>query len=47
MAHLTPGDIAPDFTLTAHTGAVVNLRDVLASGRRVVLAFHPASFTGG
>ena len=47
MAHLTPGDLAPDFTLTAHTGATVALRSVLASGRRVVLTFHPASFTGG
>ncbi len=47
MAHLTPGDIAPDFTLTAHTGATVVLLDILASGRRVVLTFHPASFTGG
>ena len=47
MAHLSPGDTAPNFTLPAHTGATVNLRSILASGKRVVLTFHPASFTGG
>lgn len=47
MRPLEPGDKAPDFTLTAHNSATVRLQDVLDSGKRVVLTFHPASFTGG
>lgn len=47
MPPLEPGDKAPDFTLTAHNGSTVRLQDLLDSGKRVVLTFHPASFTGG
>ena len=42
---INPGDMAPDFTLTSHTGSPVTLSDL--RGAPVVLAFHPASFTGG
>ena len=42
---INPGDMAPDFTLTSHTGSPVTLSDL--RGAAVVLAFHPASFTGG
>ncbi len=37
-------EAAPDFTLMAHDRAMVNLSDY--SGKRVVLAFYPAAFTG-
>lgn len=47
MQPLEPGDQAPDFTLTAHNGASIRLYEVLESGKRVVLTFHPVSFTGG
>ena len=47
MAPLSAGTKAPDFELTAHDSTRVKLYEVLASGRRVVLTFHPASFTGG
>lgn len=41
---LQPGTQAPDFTLNSHAGPVTlsNFR-----GRTVIVAFHPASFTGG
>ena len=39
------GDMAPDFTLTSHMGSPVTLSEL--RGAAVVLAFHPASFTGG
>ena len=42
---INPGEMAPDFTLTSHTGSPVTLSDL--RGAAVVLAFHPASFTGG
>ncbi len=45
MPPLQPGAQAPDFKLASHTGT-----DVLLSayaGRRVVVSFHPATFTGG
>jgi peroxiredoxin Q/BCP len=42
---LEPGTPAPDFTLAAHTGGQVTLSSY--RGKKVVLAFHPASFTGG
>ncbi len=41
---LQPGTQAPDFTLNAHSGEVT-LSDL--RGKIVVVAFHPASFTGG
>lgn len=47
MALLKNGEKAPDFELTAHNSKRVRLYEVLDSGRRVILTFHPASFTGG
>ena len=47
MAFLTKGETAPDFELTAHNSKRIKLYDLLDSGRRVILTFHPASFTGG
>ncbi len=47
MPAIASGTKAPDFTLTAHDGEFVRLYDVLAEGWRVILTFHPASFTGG
>ncbi len=38
------GDMAPDFTLTAHDKSSVILSDL--RGRRTILAFYPAAFTG-
>jgi hypothetical protein len=46
MAELRPGDVAPDFTLTASDGRTYRLRD--STGKRaVVLAWFPKAFTGG
>ena len=42
---INPGEMAPDFTLTSQDGSPVTLSDL--RGAAVVLAFHPASFTGG
>lgn len=39
------GDVAPDFTLTSHTGEQVSLHD--HRGRWVVLYFYPADDTPG
>jgi len=41
---LQPGTLAPDFTLNTHSGAV-KLSDF--RGKKIVIGFHPASFTGG
>lgn len=41
---VTVGDIAPAFTLTATDKSQVSLSD--HAGKRVVLAFYPAAFTG-
>jgi peroxiredoxin len=41
-----PGDVAaPEFTATAHTGDARTRADLL--GRRTVMWFYPAAFTGG
>lgn len=42
---LTPGDPAPDFTLTSDTGAEVSLGDL--RGRKVIVYFYPAAMTPG
>jgi len=47
MSFLKKGEKAPDFELTAHNSKRVRLYELLDSGRRVILTFHPASFTGG
>ena len=43
---LSPGDPAPDFTLTSSDGQAVSLAGLLAKGP-VILAFFPKAFTGG
>ena len=42
---LSPGDPAPDFTLTDDTGQQVSLADL--RGRKVVVYFYPAALTPG
>jgi peroxiredoxin Q/BCP len=42
---LKVGDLAPDFTVKAHTGEEVSLKDL--KGRRVVLWFYPKADTPG
>ena len=44
-ARLTPGDRAPDFTLTSDTGEQVSLADL--RGQKVVVYFYPAAMTPG
>lgn len=45
MPQLSPGDTAPDFTLTAADGSSVTLSDL--RGRRVIVYFYPAAMTPG
>ena len=45
MARLSPGDIAPDFTLTSDTGEEVSLSGL--RGRKVIVYFYPAAMTPG
>ncbi|MDF1606426.1 thioredoxin-dependent thiol peroxidase [Nocardioides sp. YIM 152315] len=42
---LSPGDTAPEFTLTDDSGAEVALGDFL--GRKVIVYFYPAAMTPG
>ncbi|HYO38329.1 MAG TPA: thioredoxin-dependent thiol peroxidase [Nocardioidaceae bacterium] len=42
---LSPGDPAPDFTLTSDTGAEVSLSGL--RGRKVIVYFYPAAMTPG
>jgi len=42
---LSPGDPAPDFTLTSDTGEQVSLADL--RGRKVIVYFYPAAMTPG
>ena len=42
---LSPGDPAPDFTLTSDTGEQVSLSD--RRGRKVIVYFYPAAMTPG
>ena len=46
MVQLKAGAEAPDFTLPSHTGEDVTLSSYRGI-KNVLLAFHPASFTGG
>jgi peroxiredoxin len=41
---LKPGDPAPDFTLTSHSGDKFTLSE--QRGSNVVIAFYPFAFTG-
>ncbi len=45
MPMLKAGDLAPDFTAQAHTGATVKLFDL--RGKWVVLWFYPMADTPG
>jgi peroxiredoxin Q/BCP len=42
---LSPGDTAPDFTLTDDTGSEMSLSDL--RGRKVIVYFYPAAMTPG
>ena len=42
---LSPGDTAPDFTLTSDTGDEVSLADL--RGRKVIVYFYPNAMTPG
>jgi thioredoxin-dependent peroxiredoxin len=44
-SRLSPGDTAPEFTLTDDSGAEVALGDFL--GRKVIVYFYPAAMTPG
>jgi thioredoxin-dependent peroxiredoxin len=44
-ARLSPGDTAPDFTLTDDSGAKVSLSDL--RGTKVIVYFYPAAMTPG
>ncbi len=44
-ARLSPGDTAPDFTLTDDHGEQVTLSDL--RGRKVIVYFYPAAMTPG
>jgi peroxiredoxin Q/BCP len=45
MPLLNTGDVAPDFTVTAHTGETVRLSGL--RGKSVVLWFYPMADTPG
>ena len=45
MTTLSPGDTAPDFTLTSDTGEEVSLSGL--RGRKVIVYFYPAAMTPG
>lgn len=45
MPRLSPGDPAPDFTLSDDTGCQVSLSD--HRGRKVIVYFYPAAMTPG
>lgn len=45
MSRLSPGDTAPDFTLTDHSGTQVSLSGL--RGRKVIVYFYPAAMTPG
>lgn len=45
QTRLTPGDLAPDFTLPTDTGDDVTLSDL--RGRKVIVYFYPAAMTPG
>ena len=42
---LSPGDSAPDFTLTSDTGESVSLKDF--RGQKVIVYFYPSAMTPG
>jgi len=42
---LSPGDVAPDFEVTAHDGSTVRLSDF--RGHHVLLWFYPVADTPG
>jgi hypothetical protein len=46
-AMLSPGDTAPDFQLTAHTGDVVDSRELREEGRWLAVWWYPKAATPG
>jgi thioredoxin-dependent peroxiredoxin len=44
-SRLSPGDVAPDFTLTSDDGSPVTLSGL--RGRKVIVYFYPAAMTPG
>ena len=42
---LKPGELAPDFTVSAHDGSTVTLSQL--AGKRVLLWFYPEADTPG
>ena len=44
-SRLSPGDLAPDFTLDSDTGEAVTLSDL--RGRKVIVYFYPNAMTPG
>jgi peroxiredoxin Q/BCP len=42
---LNPGDVAPPFEATAHTGETIKLADL--KGKKVLLWFYPKAATPG
>jgi peroxiredoxin Q/BCP len=45
MERLSPGDLAPDFTLPSDAGDEVSLADL--RGKKVIVYFYPAAMTPG
>jgi peroxiredoxin Q/BCP len=45
MPILNEGELAPDFTVTAHTGQIVKLSE--QRGKKVLLWFYPMADTPG
>jgi peroxiredoxin Q/BCP len=45
MERLSPGDLAPDFTLSSDAGDEVSLADL--RGKKVIVYFYPAAMTPG
>lgn len=45
MPHLSPGDVAPEFSLLDQSGSPVALADF--KGRKVLLYFYPKADTPG
>jgi thioredoxin-dependent peroxiredoxin len=44
---LSPGDAAPDFSLTDATGQQISLADLLTRGKSLILYVYPAAMTPG
>ena len=47
LPKLDVGSLAPNFSLSNQNGEVVELSEVLKSGKRVLLVFYPGDMTPG